>query len=162
MSVSEPDEFELHDNMPERMERMNSERSRRGRREAAQRGFYTSSIAPYGYRKVTVMDSGKRHNKLEPDPQHADTVRRIFEARLQGATERGIAEQLNQEGILSATGQRWDAGKVRRILRNEVYCGTIVVGRRATGNAEAPVRVPNAFSAIISQDEFDQVQRMDE
>ena len=90
------------------------------------------------------------------------TVRRIFNARLQGAKVRNIMEQLNEEGIPSPTGQghQWTVGQVRRILSNEVYCGTILVGGRATENADSPVRVPNAFPAIISQDEFDRVQRM--
>ena len=81
-----------------------------------------------------------------------------------GAKVRNIMEQLNEEGIPSPTGQghQWTVGQVRRILSNEVYCGTILVGGRATENADSPVRVPNAFPAIISQDEFDQVQRMDE
>ncbi|MCY4669128.1 MAG: recombinase family protein, partial [Rhodococcus sp.] len=32
---------------------------RRGMRESAQRGFYLSSVAPFGYRKVYVADGGK-------------------------------------------------------------------------------------------------------
>ena len=35
-----------------------------------------------------------------------------------------------------------------------------MANRRAMRNPETAVRVPNAFPAIISQDEFDQVQSM--
>ena len=164
MSVTEPDEFALRSNLLEGMARRHSERVRSGLRAAAQSGFYTAAKAPYGYQKVAVNYRGIRRYKLEPDPQDAGTVRRIFEARRQGAKVRNIMEQLNEEGIPSPTGQghQWTVGQVRRILSNEVYCGTILVRGRATGNADSPVRVPNAFPAIISQDEFDQVQRMDE
>ena len=164
MSVTEPDENELGDGLADLERGRRAERVRRGLRAAAQSGFYTAAKAPYGYQKVAVNDRGSRRYKLEPDPQDVGTVRRIFEARLQGAKVRNIMEQLNEEGIPSPTGQghQWTVGQVRRILSNEVYCGTILVRGRATENADSPVRVPNAFPAIISQDEFDQVQRMDE
>ena len=106
------------------------------------------------------MDRGIQRYKLEPDPHAVGTVRRIFDICLQGATERDIVEQLNEGGIPSPSGHRWTIGEVRRILSNEVYCGTSVANRRAMRNPETAARVPNAFPAIISQDEFDQVQSM--
>ena len=89
------------------------------------------------------------------------TVRIIFDARLQGNTEREIAQQLNGSGIPSPTRHQWTIAQVRSILRNEVYCGTMVrrVGRAMSDPATA-VRVPNAFPAIIPQDDFDKVQQM--
>ena len=164
MSVIEPDENELGDGLADLERRRRAELVQSGLRVAAERGFYIFASAPYGYRKIAVSDRGTTRYKLEPDPQTVGTVQRIFNARLQGAKVRNIMEQLNEEGIPSPTGQghQWTVGQVRRILSNEVYCGTILVGGRATENADSPVRVPNAFPAIISQDEFDQVQRMDE
>ena len=88
------------------------------------------------------------------------TVQRIFNARLQGTTERDIAQQLNLDGILSPTGHRWTIGQVRVILSNEVYSGINLASRRAMSNPETAVRVPNAFPATISRDAFDRVQRM--
>ena len=132
MSVTEPDEFAFRSNPLESMARRHSERVRRGLRAAAQSGFYTAAKAPYGYQKVAVNYREIRRYKLEPDPQDAGTVRRIFEARRQGAKVRNIMEQLNEEGIPSPTGQgrQWTVGQVRRILSNEVYCGTILVRGR--------------------------------
>ena len=40
----------------------------RGMRESVSRGFYLSSKAPYGYRKIRVEDGGKERTKLEIDP----------------------------------------------------------------------------------------------
>ena len=40
----------------------------RGMREAASRGFWVTTYAPYGYRKVHVQDGAKKRPKLELDP----------------------------------------------------------------------------------------------
>ena len=131
----------------------------RGMRVAAERGFYTSSRAPYGYRKILVSDRGTTSPKFKPDPQTVGTVRIIFDARLQGTTQREIAQQLNGSGIPSPTRHQWTIAEVQNILRNEVYCGTMVRIRAMSDPANA-VRVPNAFPAIIPQDDFDTVQQM--
>ena len=51
MSVIEPDENELGDGLPDLERRRHSAGVQRGMRVAAERGFYTLSRAPYGYRK---------------------------------------------------------------------------------------------------------------
>ena len=89
MSVTEPDENELGDGLADLERRRRAELVQRGLRVAAERGFYIFASAPYGYRKIAVSDRGTTHYKLEPDPQTVGTVQRIFNARLQGATERG-------------------------------------------------------------------------
>ena len=141
MSVTEPDENELGDGLADLERRRRAERVRSGLRVAAQSGFYTAAKAPYGYQKVAVNDRGSRRYKLEPDPQDVGTVRRIFEARRQGAKVRNIMEQLNEEGIPSPTGQghQWTVGQVRRIpeqrglLRNHLGQGTSHGERRLPG-----------------------------
>ena len=160
MSVIEPDENELGDGLADLERRRHSAGVQRGLRVAAERGFYTLSRAPYGYRKIVVSDQGTTRSKLEPDPQTVGTVRIIFDARLQGTTQREIAQQLNGSGIPSPTRHQWTIAQVRSILRNEVYCGTIVASRRAMSDPATAVRVPNAFPAIIPQDDFDTVQQM--
>ena len=37
-------------------------------REAASRGFWVTTFAPYGYKKVYVQDGAKKCPKLELDP----------------------------------------------------------------------------------------------
>ena len=73
------------------------------------------------------------------------TVRIIFDAHLQGTTEREIEQQLNGSGIPSLTRHQWTIAQVQSILSNEVYCGTIVASRRAMSDPATAVRVPNAF-----------------
>jgi site-specific DNA recombinase len=56
----------------------------RGMRESVSRGFYLSSRAPYGYRKIRVMDDSKERTKLEIDPFQAQVVIFIFNDILAG------------------------------------------------------------------------------
>jgi hypothetical protein len=160
MSVIEPDENELGDGLADLERRRHSAGVQRGLRVAAERGFYILPREPYGYRKIVVSDRGTTRSKLEPDPQTVGTVRTIFDARLQGTTQQEIAQQLNGSGIPSPTRNQWTIAQVRSILRNEVYCGTIVASRRAMNDPATAVKVPNAFPAIIPQDDFDTVQQM--
>ncbi len=50
----------------------------RGMRESASRGFYLSSKAPYGYKKVKVKDGNKERTKLEIDHNKQDIITDIF------------------------------------------------------------------------------------
>ena len=60
-------------------------------------GVYIGNFAPYGYQKDPA-----RRGRLEPDPEAAAVVQRIFEAAAVEAdfTPRAMAERLNAEGIL--------------------------------------------------------------
>ena len=130
-----------------------SEQVRRGMREVAQRGFYVLANAPYGYRKVAAWDRGVRRYKLEPDPPASETVRMIFDLRLAGASRLEIAAELNAIGARAPSVGRWRGQPVNRILSNEVYCGASVAARRDMQAPDTAVRAPNAFPAIVSQEE---------
>ena len=128
----------------------------RGMREAASRGFWISTYSPYGYRKVPVQDGAKKRPKLELDPPADGVVRRIFQMALLGTSTLDITKTLNKEGIASPQGSRWTKTTIHRILTNETYTGTLIWGSRAKDNVP-PVRVDNAFPAIVSRDEFERV-----
>ena len=121
----------------------------RGMREAASRGFWVSTYAPYGYKKVQVQDGAKKRPKLELDPPADGVVRRIFQMALQGTSTLDITKTLNQEGIAAPQQGRWTKTTIHRILTTETYTGTLVWGTRAKDNAP-PVRVEDAFPAIVS------------
>ena len=108
-----------------------AEEVRRGMREAASRGFWVSTYAPYGYRKVQVQDWPKKRPKLELDPPADGVVRRIFQMALLGTSTLGITKTLNKEGIASPQRGRWTKTTVHRILTNETYTGTLVWGQKA-------------------------------
>ena len=128
----------------------------RGMREAASRGFWIGTYSPYGYQKVPVQDGAKKRPKLELDPPADGVVRRIFQMALQGASTLDITKTLNKEGIASPQGSRWTKTTIHRILTNETYTGTLVWGTRAKDNVP-PVRVEDAFPAIVSRDDFERV-----
>ena len=128
----------------------------RGMREAASRGFWVSTYAPYGYRKVQVQDGSRKRPKLELDPPADGVVRRIFQMALLGTGTLDITKTLNKEGLVSPQRGRWTKTTIHRILTNETYTGTLVWGTRAKDSVP-PVRVEDAFPTIISKGEFEQV-----
>ncbi len=112
-------------------------------------GRYLGGRPPYGYRLVPVSPHpnaekarmGATLNRLEPDPETAPVVRRIFRDRLAGAGYSAIARRLNTDGVLSPSqhdpsrnshrnGPGWADSAVRAILRNARYTGHEVFGRQ--------------------------------
>ena len=104
----------------------------RGMREAASRGFFLASNAPFGYKRVKVNDGGKERPMLEVDPATAPVVREIFEKSLSGNGLKEICKELNDRGITNR-GKRWYKGTLHYMLRNEAYTGTAVWGRTSKG-----------------------------
>jgi DNA invertase Pin-like site-specific DNA recombinase len=133
-----------------------SQEIKRGLRHAASKGHFVSSTVPYGYRKVTSDETARQHFTLELDPATSPIVRRIYDLWLQGSPDKDIAQELNHDRIPSPNGRRWIPLQVRRIRQNEVNCGTYIFGREDTD----PIRVPSAFPAIVSPQEFDRAQVM--
>ena len=135
-------------------------------------GQYLGSIPLYGYRK----DPADRH-RLIVDETAAQTVRQIYDWFLTGFGTQRIAAMLNAAGIVNPTvyknpeakcSRLWNKGTVYRILRNEMYAGTLVQGRRTRESyksrrtvavpEESWVRIEGAHEAIIPPSVFSAVQ----
>ena len=129
----------------------------RGMRESASRGYYVSSYAPYGYRKVKIKDGNKERATLEPETFQSQVVLRIFKEALESKGLVEIAKGLNNEGIIGPRGRSWGKTTIHKILTNEVYTGALVWGRTSNRNLP-PIRVENAWPAIVDHDVFEQVQ----
>ena len=125
----------------------------RGMREAASRGFWVAPNIPYGYRRVYVQDGGKKRPRLELSPPADGVIRRVFEMAIRGNSTLDITRILNKEGISSPNGKKWLKTGVHRILTNETYTGTLTWGVNSKDKAP-PVRVDDAFPAIVSKEEF--------
>ena len=147
------------------------------------KGDFIGSFAVYGY----VKDPADRH-KLVVDEYAAGVVKEIFRWKLEGASQQRIADRLNDRGELSPmeykrfcgmryqsgfqvnAKARWTAVAVGRILRNELYIGTMVQGKRTTPNhkvkktllkpREEWVRVENSHEPIIDREDFLAVERL--
>ena len=131
----------------------------RGMREAASRGFFLGSNAPFGYRKVKVSDGAKERPTLEVDPATAPVVKEIFEKSLSGYGLKEICKTLNDRGITNR-GRRWYKGGLHYVLTNEAYTGTAVWGKTSKdGQAPDPVIVENAWPALVSREMFEDVQQ---
>ncbi len=128
-------------------------------REAASRGFWVSSYAPYGYNRVMVQDGAKKRPTLEPDPDASRVVKRIFDLAEAGKGMTNITKTLNTEGIASPGGKLWGKTSVHAILTKEAYTGTLVWGTKAKDKAE-PVRVEKAFPAIVTKTQFRRVGKL--
>ena len=128
-------------------------------REAASRGFWVTTYAPYGYRKVYVQDGPKKRPKLELDPPADAVARRIFDMALQGSSTLDVTKALNLEGVASPRGKQWSKTSVHNLLLNEAYTGTLVWGTTARDGAP-PVRVEGAHPAIVSKRQFQRVTKL--
>jgi len=131
----------------------------RGMRESVSRGFYLSSKAPYGYRKIRVKDGPKERTKLEIDPYQSQIVISIFNDILSGKGLIEIVRGLNQKGIVSPKGRGWNKTGIYAIVSNEIYTGTFVWGRHSK-RGNPPVRAENVFPALISKNIFSRVQEI--
>ena len=130
----------------------------RGMREAASRGFFLGSKAPFGYKRVKVNDGAKERPTLEVDPTAAPIVKGIFESSLRSNGLKEICRELNDRGITNR-GRRWYKGGLHYLLTNEAYTGTSVWGKTSKGDKDPePVRVEGAWPALVSRELFDAVQ----
>ncbi|WP_276951698.1 recombinase family protein [Enterocloster lavalensis] len=158
-----------------------SKKVRESRRQMAQQGKYTACQTLYGYRKMK-----KDKHKLEKDPEAAAIVREIFDMRLAGMGLTDIARNLNDRGIQCRIAYKhdkgdlvnhagrldsmcWTSGSVYQLLSNDIYTGAVVslkmefdrlAGKQKQRPKEEWIRVEGMHEAIVSKEEFRQVQDM--
>src|ERR1700730_13501366 len=114
------------------------ERSRRGKRHAAQAGSLSVlGGAPCGYRYLSKYAGGGQA-RYEIDEAQAEVVRQIFAwVGLERCSISEACRRLQQHKILSPRGQTsWDRSTVWGLLKNSAYIGQAQFGKRRVG----PVR----------------------
>ena len=107
------------------------ERTRRGRRYAAQQGKVgIINKAPFGYRRIPRGEGGLDAH-WEVNTADAALVKRMFElVGLQGYSLGQLQRELFECGIRTPTGkERWDCSTLRGILINPAYQGTAKYGK---------------------------------
>jgi site-specific DNA recombinase len=107
------------------------ERTRRGRRFAAQQGKVgIITRAPYGYRRVRPPGRGQ-DAYWEIVPANAAKVKMMFElVAIKGYSLGRLQRELFEQGIPTPTGkERWDGSTLRGILVNRAYLGTAKFGK---------------------------------
>jgi len=146
-------------------------------------GKFIGSFPSYGYRK----DPNDR-NRLIIDDEAAKVVRMIFLLAASGYGKQRIADHLNAAGIPNPTRYKelngcsyvnamarggaalWNRTTVGRILKNEIYIGTMVQGKRrkvsyksskvAEVPSEAWIRVEGTHEGIIDRQLFEKVRSL--
>lgn len=102
--------------------------------------------------------------------EQAETVRRIYRECLEGYGTGLIAKRLTADGLKTGKGNtKWIGNSAYRILRNEKYCGDILMQKRVTVDFLTHKREPNRgrqpqyfiqdhHPAIISREDWNAVQ----
>jgi len=160
-----------------------SDNIRRSLKNKREDGLYMGSFAPYGYLK----DPNDKH-KLIIDNNVSYIVKEIFNKYKNGVSYYKICEELNNRGILPPSHYKksigsnfvccnydynargiWTSDSIAKILRNEVYIGNLVQGKKTYvsyknhKSKQVPkkdwCKVENTHEPIIDQETWDIVQK---
>ncbi len=96
-----------------------------GRLASVKEGNYIGSEAPYGYRKVAYKEGKTTYHTLEPIPEQAEAVKRIFEMYASGMGFTRIADTLDAEHIPAPKGKKWSIHTFGRMMSNVHYLGKV-------------------------------------
>lgn len=144
-------------------------------------GEFIGAFTSYGYKKSPV-----NKNKLVIDEYASEVVKRVFFLFIQGKGKLSIAKLLNAEGILCPseykkingenykncnrleTTSYWTYSTINQMLRNELYIGNMVQGKKhqRMRSKQRPVdkdkwvRVENTHEAIIDRDTWEKTQKL--
>ena len=121
------------------------------------------------YDRLYAYEKGKDGNP-KIIPEQAEVVRSIYEQYLTGASLRMIKERLEAEQIPNVSGNaQWTITAIRSILRNEKYCGDVLlqktyisdcISRKVIRNTgQLPMYlVQDHHDGIVDRKTFDAVQ----
>lgn len=146
-------------------------------------GFRQGGPAGFGLRRMLVDQSGTEKELLDtgqhksiatdrvilvPGPDvEISIVREVYDQFVEhGRTEREIADDLNQRGIVTDLGRPWTRGSVHQLLINEKYIGNNVWARTSCKLKSAHVRndpsdwirADGAFEGIVPAELFNAAQ----
>jgi DNA invertase Pin-like site-specific DNA recombinase len=92
---------------------------------AVKGGQYIGTTPPYGYKKTSFKDGRKTCKTLEPIPEEAEVVKRIFDLYVSGKGSTSICAILNKEHIKAPIGDAWGTTTISNILFNIHYLGKV-------------------------------------
>jgi hypothetical protein len=140
-------------------------RMQRGRVASASEGKSISKVPPYGYKRNDDLI-------LDPDPETAWVVKKMFEMMRDGHGRQAIAQELDKLEIKPPNNKRktWSPSSITAIIKNEAYLGTIIWGAvkyvKRNGKykkTKAPrskwTIKENAHTALVSRELFEAANR---
>ncbi len=104
--------------------------------------------------------------------EQAKVVRLIFDMCLRGSGSRDIQYELEKKNYLTSTGlENWNVATITRILRNSIYCGTVVYNKSYSSDYLHQKRILNKgeveqlvvedrVPAIVSKEDFARAQEI--
>ena len=117
----------------------------------------------YGYRRGA-------DDKPEIIPEEAEVVRWIYERYLAGASTRMLRDELHEQGVTySEKSPQWTLPHIKSILRNEKYCGDVLMQKtfqqdvinckviKNTGQLPMYL-IENHHEGIVSREKYNAVQ----
>ena len=120
-----------------------------------QNGTYVIGTPAYGYKNVD--------GRMVIDEEKAETVRRIFASVLEGKSGARIAAMLQEEGIPTARGGKWQSSVIIGMIRNETYTGIAVFQKtykddqfnsRVNYGERGMYRIEGHHEPIVSEETF--------
>jgi len=157
----------------------------RGCVKISEQGYWAGGKPPYAFHRLLLDEAREPVQILAPgqrksiqnqrvtlsrgDELHVAAVQRIFREFTETLRSlKDIAESLNHDNIASPGGGHWDRSKVRRILLNELYVGTLVYNK-TTQKLKTPtrhnpesewIRTADAFEPLVERTIFDSAQQL--
>lgn len=119
-----------------------AQKVKRGLKENALKGKWTSGPVPFGYKRG-------QDKKLEQDENTIIYLKQIFQMAANGDKFSDIASYLNRKGVKTTVGGEWNKNSFRRLLTNPVVIGVF---------RWDDVYIENYIEPIISKEIFDKVQ----
>ena len=118
----------------------------------------------------TILGYRAKNGVFEIVPEEAETVRQIFKWYLNGLGRQAIANKLNDLGIPTRLEKTWHQSTIRKMLRNEIYAGDLLLQKTfrtdhltkqmRINHGELPMyHVQDAHEPIIDRVTFDTVQQ---
>lgn len=132
--------------------------TRKGLLETALRGEHTGGVPYFG---VDVVDKKYVRNEIE-----AAYVQKMFDAAQSGQGFRALVEEMEAAGITGKRGRPIRYPQIYEILRNEKYTGVYLYSpteaKNRTDRRTKPdaVRIEGALPAIITKQQFTEVQKI--
>lgn len=140
----------------------------RGKALSIREGKYIASTPPFGYDRK-ALDKGFMLVKDQEEAPIVETIFNLFVDENLSTVE--IANYLNKHRLKPKKNELWDDKMVRHILKNEVYYGSLVWGKRPVVrklidgeltkfrvNSDEYMLVRGMHEAIVTKDKWDLAQ----
>lgn len=143
-----------------------------GRLASVKAGNFIGQTPPYGYRKIQYKEGRQTIHTLEPHPEQAPVVKRIFELYASGIGPTRMCAIFEAEHIPSPAGtKKWSPNSFKGMFTNVHYLGKVKWNQRKTVKSveDGVVKVSRPHRsdylifegkhpAIIEQELWDRVQ----